>query len=374
MLHQNYLFNPDGADLRLQAAGKLVLPPWLTRPRMIVPRGLCTFHRIRCTGVPQFKLRNFARLQAQALSPFVSHGCAAVRQGSWLHLWIWDSALESDFALKHRISDQFSVLPQSLYGHPLTNGVSPNAHTGIKGVEFLLWKDKRLQDSLWFPLAPSQEEWSALLVNAPELAGLGWPQTLPSVSNARQTPATHPWARNLVPRAGGQRQLNWSMLAPVVLSVASLGLTGWSAALLTQKFSYERAIVSLTQSQEQRLAELEPVQQARQQAQHITNWVKAAQALVPAQTTNALIGDLAPLITRQGLAIREMDINPPTVQVTLTAPGGGSPRLTSVLGALENKPYIYDARFVDVTGVSGFRFSWRLREQPASGSTQEATP
>jgi len=374
MLHQNYLFNPDGADLRLQATGKLVLPSWLTRLRMIVPRGLCTFHRIRCTGVPQLKLRSFARLQAQALSPFVTHGCAAVRQGAWLHLWIWDSALESEFALKHRTAGNFSVLPQSLYARTAPDGVTANSHAGSKGVEWLLWKDKLLQDSLWFRQAPSQEEWSTLLVNAPELTGLGWPTTVPINNKSIQAAAAQPWARNLVPRAGGQISLNWNSFVPALLSVASLGLLGWSASLFSQKVSYEQAIASLTQNQEQRLAELEPLQQSRQQAQRVIDWVRTAQALLPTQTTHELISDLAPVITRQGLVVREIDLNPPTVQATLTAPGGGSPRLTAVLGALESRPYIYDARFVDVTGVSGFKFSWRLREPVAPATTAGEAP
>ncbi|MDR6212837.1 hypothetical protein QE399_000526 [Paracidovorax wautersii] len=374
MLHRIYLFNPAGADVQLKTTGKWVLPAWLARLRMVVPRSLCTFHRVRCSGVPRFKLRDFARLQAQALSPFVAHGCAATRQGSWLCLWIWDRALEAEFAQKHGIAESgFSVLPLSFYARTIPSGVTCSPQEDGRGVEYLLWKDKLLQDSLWFPVAPTPEEWSALLANTPDLASMGWPDALPSVQSARPSFSQKAWARNLIPQAASGMAFDWNVMAPTVLTVASIGLVGWSASLWSQKAAYQHAIDSLTHNQEQRLAQLEPLQQARQRAQQVIDWVRSAQSLGPVQPTHALINDLAPVITRQGLVVREIDINPPTVQATLTAPGGGSPRLTAVLGALEGRPYIYDARFVDVSGVMGFRFSWRLKDQitplPAQGGT-----
>lgn len=375
MLYRTYLFNPAGADLQLKTTGKWLLPAWLTRLRMIIPRSLCTFHRVRCSGVPPLKLRDFARLQAQAVSPFSEHGCAAIRQGSWLCLWIWDRSLEAEFAERHDAdATKLSVLPQSFYARRASDGVTASIEGKDSGIEYLLWKDKRLQDSLWFPAIPTSEDWSALLANTPELVGAGWPNALPSIQLAPLSLSQQPWARNLIPQAVSSMAVDWNVAAPALLTAASIGLVGWSASLWSQKVSYQNAIESLTQNQEQRLADLEPLQQARQRAMQAIDWVRSVQSLTAAQPAYVLLNDLAPVITRQGLVVREMDINRPTVQATLTAPGGGSPRLTSVLSALEGRPYIYDARFVDVTGVGGFRFSWRLRDQILPSVQQGQTP
>ena len=93
--------------------------------------------------------------------------------------------------------------------------------------------------------------------------------------------------------------------------------------------------------------------------------------------THGIVAELADIFTRQGLVVRELEINAPTVQATLVATSGGSPRLTAVLGALESHPWFYDARFVDVSGGTGFKFAWRLRADaatPTSNSNSKNQP
>jgi hypothetical protein len=151
----------------------------------------------------------------------------------------------------------------------------------------------------------------------------------------------------------------------VALVLATAGLAGWGSWLYSLKTSQQQAIDQGLESQERLLAELEPVQQARQRASTTLAWINTAQALSPAPTAHSIIVELADIFTRQGLVVRELEINAPTVQVTLVATAGGSPRLTAVLGVLENHPWFYDARFVDVSGGTGFKFAWRLRPEAA---------
>lgn len=151
--------------------------------------------------------------------------------------------------------------------------------------------------------------------------------------------------------------------------LATATLTGWGSWIYSQKQAHQQAIDLALQSQERMLAELEPMQQARQRTNSTLTWINAVQALPSTPTTHDIIAELADIFTRQGLVVRELEINAPTVQATLVAINGGSPRLTAVLGVLESHPWFYDARFVDVSGGTGFKFAWRLRADTATSTS-----
>ncbi|NMM77913.1 hypothetical protein B2J89_14620 [Acidovorax sp. SRB_24] len=150
-------------------------------------------------------------------------------------------------------------------------------------------------------------------------------------------------------------------------------MVGGGSWIYSEKEAHQEAINQGHQSQERLLAELEPMQQARQRTTKTLGWINTVQTLSPVPSTHSVITELADILTRQGLVVRELDINAPTVQATLVATAGGSPRLTAVLGALENHPWFYDARFVDVSGGTGFKFAWRLRAQ-APTSPEKGQP
>lgn len=367
MFQESFLFNPHGADPAVSRSMFSSLPGPLKSLRMVVPRQLCAYQRADCTGVPRLNLAGFARLQVEALAPFAQHGACVVRQGNWLHIWVWDAATEAAFSQKHGGKAHFSALPHSLYSNPVANGIVWLAAPGSDGVEGQLWKDRQLIDSMWFEQRPDAQAWAALHAQLPGFHALGWPLTQPDSSAVNAAAAApRPWARNLTPRLQHRARIRWSSLAPVALVLATAGLAGWGSWLYSQKTSQQQAIDQGLESQERLLAELEPVQQARQRASTTLAWINAAQALSPAPTAHSIIAELADIFTRQGLVVRELEINAPTVQATLVATAGGSPRLTAVLGVLENHPWFYDARFVDVSGGTGFKFAWRLRPEAAA--------
>lgn len=370
MFHDSCLFNPHGPDVLLDRALFARLPGPLKALRMVVPRHLCAYQRVECTGVPRLKLASFAKLQVQALAPFSKYGSCVVRQGNWLHVWVWDAAIESAFSQKHSSKQHFSALPYSLYSTPVLNGIVWLAAPGSSGIEGQLWKNRQLIDSMWFDEPPGADDWAALHAQIPGFHALGWPLTLPSPGKPPPTPP-RPWGRNLTPRLQNRTRIQWSSLAPAALVCATAALAGWGSWLYSQKHAHQQAIDLGLQSQERLLAELEPMQQARQRTTRTLNWINSVQALSPAPSTNGIIAELADLFTRQGLVVRELEINAPTVQATLVATSGGSPRLTAVLGVLENHPWFYDARFVDVSGGTGFKFAWRLRTDAATAASND---
>ena len=139
MLHHSCLFNPNGPDLPLVRNLFARLPGALKVLRMVVPRHLCIYQRVECTGVPRLRLGNFAKLQVQALAPFSKYGSCVVRQGNWLHIWVWDAAIEAAFSQKHGGKQNFSALPYSLFSTPVTDGIVWLTAPGSPGLEGQLW-------------------------------------------------------------------------------------------------------------------------------------------------------------------------------------------------------------------------------------------
>ena len=363
MFHESFLYNPQGPDIALGSSPIGVVLGHLRPLQLVVPRHLCVYERLSCTGIPRLKLGAFAKLQMQTLSPFSSYSACAVRQGNTLHLWIWDAAIESDFARKHGGNTKFSVIAYSVFSNKSTNGVewlNTSAHAGI---EAQLWKDSELVDSIWFDKPPDQTDWLKHFAVNSSLVALGWPTTASvTLKVTAAAGATKPWGRNLIARSRPAISISWEKITPCVLSVATVILMGWGAWVLAQKLSHEDVISMDSASQDSRLAMLEPIQEARAAAQASTAWINGVANLRSQKRAADLLVELAVVFTRQGLVVRELDINEPTIQVTLVAPAGESPRLTAVLAAIENQPSFYDARFVDVSGGNGFKFSWRIRD------------
>jgi len=374
MFHESYLFNPEGADSPLEKPVFKRLPAVLTNLVLVVPRSLSLHLRINCVGVSRLQLAAFARLQVQAAAPFVSYGSCVIRQGDWLHAWVWDAAIETAFAAKLGGNRRFSTLSHSLFSMPVADGVTWLGLPDSRGVEAQLWSNKQLVDSIYLDNSLDSTGWVDLCAQTPELEASGWPEKLvfPDVTQIALAHQPH-WGRNLTPRKQHRAIVNWAYLVTATLVLTTAVLAGWGAWLFGQKESYQQAIDQGFEFQDRRIAEMEPIQKARSATQQILVWVNAASELAPSPGTNEILVELAAIITRQGLVVRELEINLPTLQATLVATSGREPRLTAVLGAIESHTWFEDARFVDVSGGSGFKFTWRMRPT-ASAKLKQSQP
>jgi hypothetical protein len=329
---------------------------------MVVPRELCTYHRISCTGVPFFNLQEFARLQAQQHTPFVRFGVSAVKQGPHLHLWIWDQQHEQRFADKQGNPERFHAIAQSLLTRPIAQGVVWTTHPAgpAHGCEAQLWQNRQLQDSQWFDAVPSAQTWQQWHAQFPELAANGWPQQLPLVRV--NPPAERSFAINLTPRRSQQSQpIRWSRLIHIVLVLTAAAVVGWAASLQGQILGYQAQIAANQAYQEQKIAQDQPQQAARARTHNTIQRIKSIQTLNANTRTLAALEEINQLFSRQGLWVRDIEINGPTIDTTLIAPPGVTPRLTAILGVIESSDLFYDARFTDVVPGGGFRFSWRIQ-------------
>ncbi len=365
----SYLFNQHGADYNLSPKTASLLPAGFFGLRLVVPRALCVVFRANCAGVPRWSLRGFAQLQAEQFTPFQNFGVCAVKQGQNLHLWLCDKTLEEAFAEKHGGRPARQVVPQSLLSQPINRGVQWLRHSQQEGLEAQLWNNHLLLDSLYFQTPPTADKWDTLMAQQPDLLTTGWSATLPAGSH---NPATEfvqkAWARNLLNPPLRLPRLKVVPIARVALWASTAVLAAGTAATLTERATHQNAIAEGVESQKKRLADLEPLQQARDAVQSLERWLVGAQALAPSPSKLEIMNEIATLVTRQGLVVRELEVTPPTISATLVPATGSDIRLTAVIGAVEANPLFTDARFIDVSGGNAFKFTWRMRSSASRTS------
>lgn len=375
MLTESYLFESGGLDHHLGGRVVPFVPSILRSLRLVIPQDSCVYARVNCAGVPRMGLPGFARMQAEQLSPFQMFGACAVKQDQTLHVWMWDKAIETDFAEKHGGRPASSVLPQALFSVPREQGVTWLRYKNQQGASAQLWRAGKLVDAMYWSLPPTPESWTTQAAQQPELATRGWPQTLPSGSMAgTNIVADKPWGRNLLVNPVQLPAIQVIPLARAVLWLATAVLAAASAAYLSERYAHQKAIADGAVSQRQRMAALEPEQQARDAAQSIGRWVQSAQALSPRPAKIDILNEAAVLLTRQGLVVRDLELTPPTITATLVQATGGELRLTSVIGAIEANPLFYDARFIDVVAGGAFKFTWRIRGEGAGAVANTPDP
>lgn len=364
MLQNSYIYNPYGPDTTRGQPRSKAWSSWLRAPRLVMPRSLCTYHRIPCEGIPFFKLQDFARLQAQQHSPFINFGSSAVKHGQYLHLWIWDQKHEERFVQKNGQLTRFNTLVQSLLTRPIGKGVVWQTSTALPGCEAQLWQNRTLQDSLWFDAPPSAQDWQQRFAQYPELAANGWPSQLPPPRMS--TDRAWPFAINLTPRIHKTKAIPWGSVAKTVLVIAAAGIAAWAAWLQGQIIGYQEKIADNRAVQEQKINQDQPQQMARARTYQVLQRIKAIKSLNAQSQTGASLEEITKMFSRQGLWVRDIDITGQTIDATLIAPAGVTPRLTAILGIIESSPLFDDARFTDVVPGGGFRFSWRITPQAVS--------
>jgi hypothetical protein len=355
MLKTTYLFNLDLQSQRRNG--------WFTalqKEVLVIDRSQCLHERIALNGLSRWHWQSFAQLQVKTKSAFARTGWCAAVQGDFLHLWTWDAQLEAEATRQLSGRQPGRVIASSLLGKRQAHGVQWIKSKHGEGVEAKLWRADQLVDSRWFEKIPSETEWKLWQSTLGEVVSAQWPLNLNQVY--AQPLETKAWVRPITPKrtqaAPSFLIANWRV---VLLAVISVGLMSWLAFLFGQQ---ERIKSSLAQAQEQRtkkLADFESVSSQRQTAQERLKWLDAVAANEQSISMYDLIEASTSIVLKLGLALREIDIGAGVVNATVVVPAGVNFRITSMINALEREPLFYDARFVDVIGGDGFKFTWRLR-------------
>lgn len=328
--------------------------------KVVIPRSLCIYQRVSCKEIPRLRLKQFATLQIETHSPFNKSGAFTLIQGEWLHLWIWNKDIEDEISKKIYPQDRFHIWPSSLSSKPKNNGIDIIYESKESNFEFQLWKNGLLVDSILLESYPDEATWKILFNNSNELKISGWPNKPPEKKESDKNRSFFLWGKNITPRPEAKLIINWDKISNLALIIASLYIFSWLGWSYSHKLGYQNIINEGIASQEAEIAKFEPIYETRKDAQETIQWLTQIYNFLPTYSFGEIIFDLKENWPRQGYVLRDLEINPPTVQATFVPATSFKPQLTSILEKISANPYFYDARFIDVTGGNGFKFSWRI--------------
>lgn len=238
-----YLVGTEDAPLR--KGGRFGGVQW------VVPRARCQYRQLDMTAIPARQRASAARLALAAQLPAPDAlSSVAWRQGV-AHAWIWIDP-PPEFATGRR-----RWIPESLL-------VPPPRESGARilqlsaGVEAQVWKDGELVASHWWPRMPDDQGWGRFLRSA------GLDQTTPLPAAEPFVWLASPWAeqpREWMPGSvDAQERVAWVAAAALVALVA-----GWQLTALAR---WHVASERLAQRLEVARAEVAPVLEARERAEH----------------------------------------------------------------------------------------------------------
>lgn len=346
-------------------SNKNKLPYWIakyTPVNIVIPRALCFYHRVSCAGIPFLKLRAFAKIQANIKSPFSEFGLFSLKQDDYIHLWIWskeiEKEIEKEISYKLGGNQRFRIYPSSLAAKKKSSGVLFLYDDEGQGVESQLWVNHKLCDSLFFSEVPTPLSWSRFLSENPTLSEIGWPSEIDEeleISDKQDL-----WGLNLTPSANSYIAINFALLFELILVLSTFFIIVWGANSLARINATQKFINSELDLRASTSAELEPIIEAKNRVKTKQDWIEGVNSLVPSPSITSILQDFSKTWPAKELLIRELDISPPTIQVTFVS-RKGTAQLTQILETVESNNFYYDAKFLDVVGGDGLKLSWRIK-------------
>ena len=225
--------NAEGADNHVMRARTLV-PAVLPLPLQsvcVVPRGLCSFRRIRLAGAGANASRNALKaahlksrqeaLPSEDGSLIVADkGQAVLDKTSAPMAGVWGFAKPNEHKGRY--------LPESLAQQPMVDGL--RLVEGLSGYEAQIWIDKNLAASRWWPSMPSPAQWDVFIRSAQESLG--------PIGTVMPAPAPVPWRRDLSALALGREQVS-EWLSPVNLGAITATLLACGYAFIGAQYVRE---------------------------------------------------------------------------------------------------------------------------------------
>lgn len=329
--------------------------------KIILPRDLCFYHKVSSEKIPFYKIKNFAEIQARSHSPFSNFGLFSLKQGKWLHIWMWDKKIEDDIEYFLGGGQLFQIYPSSLTACQKENGVYfINSAINNNSLEAQLWKNKLLVDTMCLNAPPTAASWFNVLNEDPQLISTGWPLELDQTNLLERSLLT--WGRNLTPREAGRIRIQWPFLFDLSLLIITVFFMAWAVMIFSEKRTLEALIEDKVNVRVKTVESLEPLLEKRLRVEAVNTWLAQANELYINPSMDQILNDFSDFMPRYDLVFREIDISPPTIQAVFVAKKGDI-NLTNILEYIENNEYYYDARFVDTVGNDGYKVTWRIKSR-----------
>jgi len=293
MLHPVYRLATS--DLNPPTIASMGFKSW--RRHLLLPRQLCVFESIACEGLAWHEHREFARLQARRLAPFLECGVNAVIRSGRLMLWFWDRR-ELDPLIEHANSRLRNYLPtvETLF-LPLPRTSGQFALHTPDGLDCLTLDHGAILQSQWQAGAGTAVQW-------------------------RQ----YPWAFEL---AGASQHLSkqpgprWSAAATKLASPAIVA--GATAYMLFHAGTYlgtSAKLEELEREADQADQRISMLASAGQELRTQTRWLAAYRHAAASVDLEALISALTPELARHGVALKEFELRNEQVRIVVVSAGG----------------------------------------------------
>jgi hypothetical protein len=329
MLYPLYLLVSDAdSEWRIEATRHRV---W--RPTLVVPRHLCLFESLPCGEVRLHELAGFVRLQIQRLSPFARAGASAVRRGGRLILWIWDAdEVEAAVRASGLSEMRFRVMAESLFVAAPTDGAV--IERGTQSVAQGMASQGALLKS------------EVVSLHALDLASL----------------LQRPWARDWAGLGRGGAPADWQSrlrrafnIGVASMVFAMLALAGFHYGAL---HGGRRAVEELDARLAQEVAERGELSAVAKAAQRDRQWIDSYSIAARQIDVEAVLDTLRPVLERQGVVIRELEVGTTDIKLVL-ATAGGEIRLPELLMEMNRVAGLRDVQLIQHNELAQATFGFQ---------------
>lgn len=307
----------------------------------VVPRGLCSFRRVRLAGAGANANRNAlkaAHLKSRQEALPHEDGSLIIADKGEAILEQTIAPMASIWGFSKSQSHTGRYLPESLAQDPMTDGV--RLVKGLSGYEAQIWADKNLAASRWWPTRPSAAAWDVFIRSVQE--------NLNGASRDMPEPVTVPWRRDLSVLSAEREQLqNWFSAGNLASATATLLACGF--AYIGAQYVRESITLRTAQSEIADLSD-ETKLILSQQRRALANMRYSQKYSKLGRNDNVLEGlsALSSVLGQTDLAIERFNIRLGQIEARLTGKSEISvPDVVALLeasNALENVSVSLDAR------------------------------
>lgn len=318
------LFTPRLLHLEGHETTKLRAPGLFGQRIYIIPRGDCSFRRMRMAGTGR-EAKAAAQLKAKNEALPDENGCrlvmdssAQIARSTTPMAGIWNFPMSGEFKGRY--------LPETLAQIPHSHG--QRLVRGLSGFEGQIWEDSNLMASRWWGRQPTDADWDGFVRAAQESLG---PLDMP-----RPAAVEVPWRQD-IPVFEIDRTRASEIFSP--LNIGSCIALGLACAAIYISGQYLRETLALNRVQAKALdirADTEQIQSQRRRAMANMNYVRKYRSL---GSNGMLLSGLSAVSTVLGdtdLGISQMGLRPTGLELQLK--GEDEISVPEIVTALENQP------------------------------------
>ncbi len=340
----------------LQSTEKIQTPTRrLGSGQWVLARPLYRFHLFDLAQVPAKNRNQALSLELVQWTPFARSEYYVGWSEQQALVWAWDADKINPAMVAQGVKrSSVSVLPETVLHPPLPAGLCLTRCQ--EGFEGQFWRNGLLNNSRWWPQAPSADEWLMFQRDAglaPDTQQSQLPA--PRVSQLRD----RPWLAESGAQGGSALQME--RLAMALAALALLVPTLWFG---TGLYKVQSALDVLSVQKAQLQSQATPIALARSDALDRASRIASLRNLAPYPEQLLLMGKVSQVLPRDNSFLKDWDFQNGQLKFTVSAQAEVSS--TNLIGALQQT-----GAFSDVKALPGRdpkNVTFQMQVTPVTGS------